>query len=72
LLKKYLKGTADTPVEDRVKMLRLVEKITLESADSVSDIHGGGSPEAHRITIMRESKVGDKKALSKRLAGIEE
>jgi 4-hydroxybutyryl-CoA dehydratase/vinylacetyl-CoA-Delta-isomerase len=52
-------------------MLRLVEKLALESADSVSDIHGGGSPEAHRITIMRESNMESKKKLSKRLAGID-
>lgn len=71
LIKKYLKGAAGTSVEDRIQMLRLVEKLVLESADSVSDIHGGGSPEAHRITIMRESDVESKKRLSKRLAGID-
>ena len=45
----------------RVKMYRLVEKLALESADSVSDIHGGGSPEAHRITILRESDLEERK-----------
>ncbi len=47
LLKKYLKGAANIPVEDRVRMLRLVEKMAMESADTISDIHGGGSPAAH-------------------------
>jgi 4-hydroxybutyryl-CoA dehydratase/vinylacetyl-CoA-Delta-isomerase len=44
LLKKYLQGATGVPVEKRVKMLRLVEKMAMESADTISDIHGGGSP----------------------------
>jgi 4-hydroxybutyryl-CoA dehydratase/vinylacetyl-CoA-Delta-isomerase len=72
LLKKYMHGAADVPVEDRIKMLRLVEKLALESADTVSDIHGGGSAEAHRISILRETDMEAKKKLSKRLAGIED
>jgi 4-hydroxybutyryl-CoA dehydratase/vinylacetyl-CoA-Delta-isomerase len=72
LLKKYLKGAENTSVDDRIKMLRLIEKLALESADTVSDIHGGGSPEAHRISIMRNMDLEKKKKLSKRLAGIVE
>jgi len=71
LLKKYLQGAAGIPVEDRVKMLRLVEKLAMESADTISDLHGGGSPAAHRVTIMRESDLNYKKNCAKRLAGIE-
>ena len=71
LLKKYLKGTAEAPVEHRVQMLRLVEKLAMESADTVSDLHGGGSPQAHRLTIMRESDLNYRKNIAKRLAGIE-
>ena len=71
LLKKYLKGVAGVPVEDRVKMLRLVEKMAMESADTISDIHGGGSPAAHRMTILRESDLDYRKACARRLAGIE-
>jgi 4-hydroxybutyryl-CoA dehydratase/vinylacetyl-CoA-Delta-isomerase len=72
LLKKYLKGATGVSVEKRVKMLRLVEKMAMESADTISDIHGGGSPAAHRITIFRESNVNYKKNCAKRLAGIED
>jgi 4-hydroxybutyryl-CoA dehydratase/vinylacetyl-CoA-Delta-isomerase len=72
LLKKYLKGVDSVPVEDRVKMYRLAEKIALESADTVSDIHGGGSPEAHRVTIFRETNTDVKKKAAKRLAGIKD
>ena len=70
LLKKYLKGAEGVPVENRIKMLRLTEKLALESADTISDIHGGGSPEAHRVTIFRESNTESKKRAAKRLAGI--
>ncbi len=71
LLKKYLKGVGQIQVEDRVKMLRLVEKMAMESADTISDIHGGGSPAAHRLTLFRESDTDYKKQCAKRLAGIE-
>lgn len=71
-LKKYLKGVDSVPVENRVKMYRLAEKLALESADTISDIHGGGSPEAHRVTIFRETNINDKKKAAKRLAGIED
>ncbi len=72
LLKKYLKGATGVPVEKRIKMLRLIEKMAMESADTISDIHGGGSPEAHRLTIYRETDLNYKKDCAKRLAGIED
>jgi 4-hydroxybutyryl-CoA dehydratase/vinylacetyl-CoA-Delta-isomerase len=72
LIRKYLKGKVDVPVENRIKMFRFVEKMAMESADTISDIHGGGSPEAHRVTILRESDLEKKKKAAKRLAGIKE
>ena len=72
LLKKYMKGADGVPVEKRIKMYRLAEKLAMESADTISDIHGGGSPEAHRVTIFRETDVEKKKKASQRLAGIED
>jgi 4-hydroxybutyryl-CoA dehydratase/vinylacetyl-CoA-Delta-isomerase len=70
LLKKYLAGAKGIDPEKRIKMYRLIEKLAMESADTISDIHGGGSPEAHRITIMRESDLESKKSAARRLAGI--
>jgi len=72
LIQKYLKGVADVPSMNRIKMFRLVEKMVLESADTISDIHGGGSAAAHRITILRESDMDNKRRWAKRLAGIED
>ena len=60
------------PVEHRLKMYRLVEKMAMDSADTISDIHGGCSPEAHRVTILRETDVEARKKAAKRLAGIDE
>jgi 4-hydroxybutyryl-CoA dehydratase/vinylacetyl-CoA-Delta-isomerase len=71
LLKKYMKASPDTPPENRIKLYRLAEKLAMESADTISDIHGGGSPEAHRVTIFRETNVEAKKKAALRLAGIE-
>ena len=72
LIKKYMKGANGVPVEKRIKMFRLAEKLAMESAETISDIHGGGSPEAHRVTILRETDVDMKKKAAQRLAGIEE
>ncbi len=72
LLKKYLKGKENVPVENRIRMYRLIEKMAMESADTISDIHGGGSPEAHRVTIFRECDLPARKKAALRLAGIEE
>ncbi|VBB42142.1 4-hydroxybutyryl-CoA dehydratase/vinylacetyl-CoA-Delta-isomerase [uncultured Desulfatiglans sp.] len=71
LVKKYMKGADGVPIDNRIKLYRLAEKLALESADTISDIHGGGSPEAHRVTIFRETNIDRKKDAAKRLAGIE-
>jgi len=71
-IEKYLKGIANVPTEYRMRMFRLIEKLAFESRDIVSNIHGGGSPEAHRITLLRDTDLEAKKKLAKRLAGIKE
>jgi 4-hydroxybutyryl-CoA dehydratase/vinylacetyl-CoA-Delta-isomerase len=70
-LKKYLRGVANVPVEYRRRMFRLIEKLTLESRDLISDVHGGGPPAAHRLVIMRETDLKEKSRLARTLAGIE-
>ena len=72
LVEKYLKGTAGVSVEDRMRMFRLIEKLAFETRDIVSNIHGGGSPEAHRMTLLRDTDLEPRKRLAKRLAGIED
>jgi 4-hydroxybutyryl-CoA dehydratase/vinylacetyl-CoA-Delta-isomerase len=53
-------------------MFRLIEKLAFESRDIVSNIHGGGSPEAHRMTLLRDTDIEPKKKMARRLAGIKE
>ena len=72
LLIKYLKGVDGVSTEDRVRLFRLIEKLAFESRDIVSNIHGGGSPETHRMTILRNADIEAKKKLAKKLAGIRE
>ena len=75
LLEKYLKGRADVPTENRVRILRLIENMTL-GRNAVGylteSMHGAGSPQAQRIQIARQMQIEFKKQLAKELAGIEE
>ena len=70
LLTKYLKGSDEFSTEDRVKIMRLIEKLAFETRDIVSNIHGGGSPETHRMTLLRNIDIESKKKIAKKIAGI--
>ena len=73
LIRKYLKGRAEIPVEDRMRILRLIENMTM-GRNAVGylteSMHGAGSPQAQRIQISRAMQVEFKKSLAKNLAGI--
>jgi 4-hydroxybutyryl-CoA dehydratase/vinylacetyl-CoA-Delta-isomerase len=72
-IEKYLKGINDVPTEDRLRILRLIENLTLGSAAvayRTESMHGAGSPEAQVIMIARQSDLGKKKELAKKLAGV--
>jgi 4-hydroxybutyryl-CoA dehydratase/vinylacetyl-CoA-Delta-isomerase len=72
-LEKYLRGVADVPTEDRMRILRLVESLTLGAgavAYRTESMHGAGSPEAQVIMIGRQADLGHKKDLAKRLAQV--
>jgi 4-hydroxybutyryl-CoA dehydratase / vinylacetyl-CoA-Delta-isomerase len=71
---KYLKGVADVPTENRLRILRLIENLTLGSAAvgyRTESMHGAGSPQAQRIMIGRQSNIEGKKILAKRISGID-
>jgi len=74
LLEKYLKGKADVKTEDRMRILRLIENMTL-GRNAVGylteSMHGAGSPQAQRIQIGRAMQLEYKKRLAKVIAGIE-
>jgi 4-hydroxybutyryl-CoA dehydratase / vinylacetyl-CoA-Delta-isomerase len=75
LLDKYLKGVDDVSTEDRWRMLRLIENLTL-GRNAVGylteSLHGAGSPQAQRIQIQRQMELEIKQDLAKKLAGIKE
>lgn len=75
LLSKYLKGRADVPTEARIRILRLIENMTM-GRNAVGylteSLHGAGSPQAQRIQIGRQMALDYKKRLARRLAGIDE
>ncbi|MGB1556770.1 MAG: 4-hydroxyphenylacetate 3-hydroxylase family protein [Oceanococcaceae bacterium] len=74
LLQKYLKGRADIPTEDRLRVLRLIENLTL-GRNAVGylteSMHGAGSPQAQRIQIARGMQVEYRQRLARILAGVE-
>lgn len=72
-VEKYLRGVAEIPTADRMRILRLIENLTLGTAAvsyRTESMHGAGSPEAQAIMIRRLGDLEAKKALAKRLAGI--
>jgi 4-hydroxybutyryl-CoA dehydratase/vinylacetyl-CoA-Delta-isomerase len=72
-LKKYLKGIKETNAEDRVKILRLIENMTLGRnavAYLTESLHGAGSPQAQRVQIKRKVDMEKKKELAKNLSGV--
>jgi len=73
LLDKYLKGKEGYTTEERMRILRLIENMTL-GRNAVGylteSMHGAGSPQAQRILIGRMMQLEYKKRLAKNLAGI--
>jgi 4-hydroxybutyryl-CoA dehydratase/vinylacetyl-CoA-Delta-isomerase len=71
LILKYLKGVDGVSTEDRIRIFRLIEKLAFESRDIVSNIHGAGSPETHKMTVLRNMDIESKKKMARKLAGID-
>ena len=75
LLEKYLKGRKGVSIEKRVRILRLIENMTL-GRNAVGylteSMHGAGSPQAQRIQIARQMQLEYKMKLARRLASIPE
>lgn len=72
-VEKYFKGVANVSTEDRFKVLRLIENITLGTAAvgyRTESMHGAGSPQAQRIMIARQGNISGKKELAKAIAKI--
>ncbi|MCC8109391.1 MAG: 4-hydroxyphenylacetate 3-hydroxylase family protein [Planctomycetes bacterium] len=73
VIEKYLKGVDSVSTEDRLRVLRLIENLTLGTAAvgyRTESMHGAGSPQAQRIMIARQGNIEAKKALAKNIAKI--
>ena len=74
-LHKYYKGIDDVSTEDRIRILRLIENITLGTAAVgylTESMHGAGSPQAQRIMISRQVNIKEKQRAAKKLSGVKE
>lgn len=72
-INKYYKGSADVPTENRIRIMRLIENITLGTAAvgyRTESMHGAGSPQAQRIMIGRQADFEEKKKSAAIIAGI--
>ncbi len=69
------RASGDVPTENRMRILRLIENLTLGTAAVgylTESMHGAGSPQAQRIMIARTVDMEEKKAAARRLSGIDE
>lgn len=74
-IEKYYRCKAEIPTENRMRILRLIENLTLGSAAVgylTESMHGAGSPQAQRIMISRQVNMERKRALAKKLCGIKD
>ena len=74
-VEKYLRGVHSVSTENRMRIMRLIENLTLGTAAvayRTESMHGAGSPQAQRIMISRQSNIDKKKQLAKDIAKISE
>lgn len=74
-IKKYLVGSKEVSVENRLRILRLLENMTLGTTAvgyKTESMHGAGSPQAQRIMIARQGNIEAKKSLAKDIAKIDD
>lgn len=72
---KYFRGVYNIETETRLRVLRLVENLTLGTAAvgyRTESMHGAGSPQAQRIMISRQGNLEGKKKLARAIARIKE
>lgn len=74
-LQKYFMADCDVPTLNRMRILRLIENLTLGTAAVgylTESMHGAGSPQAQRIMISRLTDMQEKTKSAKKLCGIDD
>ena len=72
-IEKYLAASSSFSTSDRLKILRLIENLTLGSAAVgylTEPMHGAGSPQAQRIMISRQGSLEKKKDFARSILDI--
>jgi 4-hydroxybutyryl-CoA dehydratase/vinylacetyl-CoA-Delta-isomerase len=73
LIQKYLSTCEEVPVQDRYKLLRFIENLSMGVASlsyKTESLHGAGSPQTQRIMISRQANIDDKISLVKEILDI--
>jgi 4-hydroxybutyryl-CoA dehydratase/vinylacetyl-CoA-Delta-isomerase len=71
MLKRMVESARGTP-EDRMRVLRLIENMTLGAtavAIRTESMHGAGSPQAQRVRMEAQANLDDKVAAAARICG---
>ena len=71
---KYMKGVEGVSAEDRMRVIRLIEGLTMGLGAVCylpESMHGAGSPQAQRIMIARQTNLKMKQKAALRLCGVE-
>lgn len=74
-VEKYLRGVNSVCTENRMRVMRLIENLTLGTGAVgylTESLHGAGSPQAQRIMISRLGNFEQKKELAKSIAKIDD
>jgi 4-hydroxybutyryl-CoA dehydratase/vinylacetyl-CoA-Delta-isomerase len=74
-IEKYFTANCDVPALNRMRILRLIENLTLGSAAVgylTESMHGAGSPQAQRIMISRLVNMMEKTKAARKLCGIDD
>ena len=74
-VEKYFAARPEVATEDRMRILRLIENLTLGTAAVgylTESMHGAGSPQAQRIMIARQANMNEKQRAARALCGIKE
>jgi 4-hydroxybutyryl-CoA dehydratase/vinylacetyl-CoA-Delta-isomerase len=73
LVQKYLSTCEDVSPEDRYRLIRFVENLSMGVASlsyKTESLHGAGSPQAQRIMIARQANIEEKINLVKEILDI--
>ncbi len=72
-IEKYFQAGTGVSIENRMRILRLIENLTLGTAAVgylTESMHGAGSPQAQRVMISRLADMKTKQQLAMRLCGV--